>query len=71
MCVRPVSELLRALAHMLQDSLRRPPSEALLLDNYGKLVLTVDEMICEVSCLMCAQASEQSSKASDGCCRAS
>lgn len=43
-----VSELLRAIANSLRVLLRKPLSEALLLDNYGQLCLTIDEIIQEV-----------------------
>ena len=47
-CVHAVAEILASLRRALRDILKKPPSESLLLDNYARLCLIVDEMIFEV-----------------------
>ena len=44
-----MAEVLRAITAGLRALLKKAPTEALLLDNYGQLCLAVDEMIQEVS----------------------
>ncbi len=50
-----VAEALRHLAAALREAMRKPPTEALLLDHYARLCLVVDEVVhevrrCEVAC---------------------
>ena len=49
-----VSEVLRSIAHVLRSLLRKPASEALLLDNYATTCLALDEMIYEVRSWRCS-----------------
>ena len=49
-----VSEVLRSVAHVLRSLLRKPASEALLLDNYATTCLALDEMIYEVRSWRCS-----------------
>ena len=44
-----VAEVLKTLSTCLRDILRKAPSEALLLDQYGRLCLIIDELMFEVS----------------------
>ena len=45
-------EVLSAIPPALHDALKRAPSEAALLENYGRAVLTLSEMLVEVcTCL--------------------
>ena len=43
-----VKEVLETLVISLKDVLSRPPSEALLVEQYSVLCLTLDEIIVEV-----------------------
>ena len=43
-----MSEVLKAVSHVMRTLLRKPASEALLLDNYATTCLALDEMIFEV-----------------------
>jgi hypothetical protein len=43
-----VAEALRHLAAALREAMRKPPTEALLLDHYARLCLVVDEVVHEV-----------------------
>ncbi len=43
-----MAEALRGLAAALREAMRKPPTEALLLDHYARLCLIVDEVVQEV-----------------------
>ena len=43
-----VKEVLETLVISLKDVLSRPPTEALLIEQYSVLCLTLDEIIVEV-----------------------
>ena len=44
-----MAEALRGLAAALREAMRKPPSEAVLLDHYARLCLVADEVVHEVS----------------------
>ena len=44
-----MAEALRGLAAALREAMRKPPSEAVLLDHYARLCLIADEVVHEVS----------------------
>ena len=46
-----MAEVLRAITFALRALLKKAPTEALLLDNYGQLCLALDEIIQEVGTL--------------------
>lgn len=47
-CGVPVREALGAVAGCLAEALGRTPNEAAMFRDYGRAVLALDEVICEV-----------------------